>query len=69
MNLNKLKTKGDAPHHRFGNLLPPDGPEAAGGAPKKKFCETLGVDGLPEVRIFMKITLSTVLLLNTYTIT
>jgi hypothetical protein len=49
VNLNKLKAKGDAPHHRFGNLLPPDGPSSASGRPQTKFCESLGADGLPEV--------------------
>jgi len=49
VNLNKLKAKGDAPHHRFGNLLPPDGPSSAAGRPQTKFCESLGADGLPEV--------------------
>ena len=47
--MNKLKPKGGAPHHRFGNLLPPDGPASSSGQPQKKFCETLGADGLPDV--------------------
>ena len=43
VNLNKLKTKGEPPHHRFGNLKPPEPPDDAPPTTvPKKFCESLG---------------------------
>jgi len=55
VNLNKLKTKGEPPHHRFGNLKPPEPPDDAPPTTvPKKFCESLGVDGLPEVGQLLK---------------
>ena len=50
VDLSRMHKRGEAPHHRFGNLKPLDADEESGA----KFEKSLDIDGLPEVGTRLK---------------